>query len=66
MFGIFTNWKTTVTGIVAFLVLLLSQLEVVYFTPEQEQTIVAFAILVIGLIAGDAHSEVKKEIAKKK
>lgn len=61
MLGILTNWKTTVAGVVAFVALLLGQLDIVQLTAQQEDTIVAFAILVIGFIAGDAKSLKKKD-----
>lgn len=51
--SIFSNWKTTITGIVGFAALLLGQLNVIQITPENQQTIVAFVILVIGLLAKD-------------
>ncbi len=48
-----SNWKTTLTGGVAFIVYLLGQFGVV-ITPEQSQAIVVVLLMVLGFLAKDA------------
>ncbi len=52
--GGFTNWKSSLAGVVAFLALLLHTYGVLEITPTQQATIVAFALLVIGWVSKDS------------
>lgn len=56
LLGGLTNWKTTVTAIVGAGAVLLGTFHVITITPEQQGTIIAFALLVIGWFAKDSNS----------
>jgi hypothetical protein len=51
--GGFSSWKSTLAGFVAFLALVLHSRGWIEITPEQQATIVAFALLVIGWVSKD-------------
>ncbi len=51
--GGFTSWKSTLAGFVAFLALVLHSRGYIEITPEQQATIVAFALLLIGWFSKD-------------
>lgn len=53
--GGLTNWKTTLSAIVGLAAVLLGQLGIVVITPDQQITIVAFFMLVIGWFAKDSN-----------
>lgn len=53
--GGLTNWKTTVTAIVGAVALILSTFHVITITPEQQATIIAFILLLVGWFAKDSN-----------
>lgn len=52
--GGLTSWKTTLTGIVGAIAILLHTFGILTLTPEQQATIVAFTVLVIGFLSKDS------------
>lgn len=52
--GGFTSWKTTLVGVITAVIVFLNTFHVFTITPEQQGTIIAFAILVAGWIMKDA------------
>lgn len=55
LIGGFTSWKTSIAGVVGAIVVLLNSWGVIVITPEQQGTIIAFILLVIGWFAKDAN-----------
>ncbi len=54
--GGLTNWKTTVTAIVGAAAVLLGTFHILTITPDQQLTIIAFVMLVVGWFAKDSNS----------
>lgn len=51
--GIFVSWKTSLAGVVAFFALTAHSLWGVNITVDQQATIVAFVLLILGFVSKD-------------
>ena len=51
--GGFSSWKTTLTGLVGAIIVLLNSYSVIHITAEQQATIIAFVLLILGWVAKD-------------
>jgi hypothetical protein len=57
----FTNWKTSLTSILGAVALILSNFHVLTITADQQTTLVAAIIIVVGWFAKDATNDINPE-----